>query len=94
MPPPRGTSKHRPVFHALVLTVGFIVGGTLQEVARLFLPAGPAKEFLTAGVTPYLDPHKIDLRLISLTVGPVAIDVSLISLLGILIVYLIARSLF
>jgi hypothetical protein len=94
MPPPRGSSKHRPGFHALVLTIGFIVGGTLQEVARLFLPAGAAKEFLTAGVTPYLGPLKIDLILISLTLGPVAIDVSLLSLLGVLIAYLIARSLF
>jgi hypothetical protein len=94
MGPPRGSSKHRPGFHALVLTIGFIVGGTLQEVARLFLPAGAAKEFLTAGVTPYIGPAKLDLILISLTVGPVAIDVSLLSLLGVLIAYLIARSLF
>jgi hypothetical protein len=91
---PRGSSKHRPGFHALVLTIGFIVGGTLQAIARAFLPAGPAKEFLTAGVTPYLGPLKIDLILISLTLGPVAIDVSLLSLLGVMIAYLIARSLF
>ena len=94
MPPPRGSSKHRPGFHALVLTIGFIVGGTLQEVARLFLPAGPAKEFLTAGVTPSIGPLPLDLILINLTLGPVAIDVSLLSLLGVLIAYLIARSLF
>jgi hypothetical protein len=91
---PRGSARHRPGFHALVLTIGFIVGGTLQAIARQFLPAGPAKAFLTAGVTPYLGPLKIDLILISLTLGPVAIDVSLLSLLGVLIAYLIARSLF
>ena len=55
---------------------------------------GSAKEFLTAGVTPYLGPLKIDFILINLTLGPVAIDVSLLSLLGVLIAYLIARSLF
>jgi hypothetical protein len=91
---PRGSSKHRPGFHALVLTIGFIVGGTLQAVARLFLPAGPAKELLTAGVTPYIGPLPIDLILLKFTLGPVAIDVSLLSLLGVLIAYLIARSLF
>lgn len=91
---PRGSSKHRPGFHALVLTIGFIVGGTLQAIARGFLPAGPAKEFLTAGVTPSIGPMKLDLILISLSVGPVAVDVSLLSLLGVLIAYLIARSLF
>jgi hypothetical protein len=94
MPPQRGSAKHRPGFHALVLVIGFIVGGTLQNVARHFLPAGPAKEFLTAGVTPSIGPMRLDLILISFSVGPVAIDVSLLSLLGVLIAYLIARSLF
>jgi hypothetical protein len=77
-----------------VLTIGFVVGGAMQAIARMFLPAGPAKEFLTAGVTPTIGPLKLDLILISLSVGPVAIDVSLLSLLGVLIAYLIARSLF
>lgn len=94
MPPQRGSAKHRPGFHALVLVVGFIVGGTMQEVARRFLPAGAAKEFLTAGVTPSIGPLPIDLILISFSIGPVAVDVSLLSLLGVLIAYLIARSLF
>jgi hypothetical protein len=91
---PRGSSKHRPGFHALILVIGFIVGGTIQAVARQWLPAGPAKELLTGGVTPYIGPMELDLILIKLTVGPVAIDVSLLSLLGVLIAYLIARSLF
>ena len=91
---PRGSSKHRPGFHALVLTIGFIVGGFIQAIARRWLPAGPAKELLTGGVTPYWGPLTIDLILFKLTVGPLAIDVSLLSLLGVLIAYLIARSLF
>jgi hypothetical protein len=49
---PRGSSKHRPGFHALVLAIGFVVGGAVQAIARTFLPAGPAKVILTAGVTP------------------------------------------
>ncbi len=90
----RGTSRHRWGFHALVLTIGFIVGGALQSVARQFLPPGPAKEFLTAGLTGYMPPVPINLILLSFTLGPVAIDVSLLSLLGVIIAYLIARSLF
>jgi hypothetical protein len=93
-PGPRGSSKHRPGFHALALTVGFIAGGIVREVARLFLPAGAAKEFLTAGVTPSIGPLSVDLIVISFSVGPVAIDVSLLNLVGVLIAYLIARSLF
>ncbi|MDB4876262.1 MAG: putative rane protein [Gemmatimonadetes bacterium] len=91
---PRGSSKHRPGFHALVLGLGFIVGGAMQQAARILFPAGAAKQFLTAGVTPTLGPLNIDLVLIKFSLGPVALDVSLLSLVGVLVAYLIARSLF
>ncbi|HEX5178886.1 MAG TPA: DUF4321 domain-containing protein [Gemmatimonadaceae bacterium] len=90
----QGSSKHRPGFHALVLSIGFIVGGLLTQVARRFLPAGAVKEFLTSGVTPSWGPLPIDLVIVKFAVGPIALDVSLLSLLGVLIAYLIARSLF
>ncbi len=90
----RGPSKHRPVFHLLVLASGFVAGGVLTEVARRFLPAGAVKEFLTTGVTPAIGPIPIDLIILKFAVGPVALDVSLLSLLGVLIAYLLARSLF
>jgi hypothetical protein len=90
---PRGSSKHRPGFHALVLTIGFIVGGLLTSVARQFLPAGAAKAFLTSGVTPSFGPHMFDLIIVKFQIG-FAFDVSLLSLLGVLVAYLIARSLF
>lgn len=91
---PRGSSKHRPGFHALVLTIGFVVGGTLQVIARLLLPEGRAKEFLTSGVSPSIGPLPIDLILFKFTLGALVIDVSLLSLAGVIIAYLIARSLF
>ncbi len=90
----RGPSRHRPVFHVLVLASGFVAGGLLTQVARRFLPAGAVKEFLTTGVTPAIGPLPIDLVILKFAVGPVALDVSLLSLLGVLIAYLIARSLF
>jgi hypothetical protein len=90
----RGPSKHRPVFHLLVLASGFVVGGLLTQVARRFLPAGAVKEFLTTGVTPAVGPLPVDLIILNFAVGPIALDVSLLSLLGVLIAYLIARSLF
>jgi hypothetical protein len=90
---PRGSSKHRPVFHAVTLAIGFIVGGALTQVARKFLPTGAVKEFFTTGVQPAFGPAPIDLVIIKVTLG-VALDVSLLSLLGVLIAYLIARSLF
>jgi hypothetical protein len=94
MPPQRGSSKHRPGFHAIVLAIGFIVGGLMTQVARHFLPAGAVKEFLTSGVTPQLGALSIDLIIVKFAIGPVALDVSLLSFLGVLVAYLIARSLF
>lgn len=90
----RGQSRHRPAFHAIVLASGFIAGGLLTQVARLFLPAGGVKEFLTTGVTPSIGPLQLDLIILKFALGPVALDVSLLSLLGVLLAYLIARSLF
>ena len=78
----------------MVLAIGFVVGGALTQIARRFLPAGAVKEFLTTGVTPSLGPLQIDLVIIKFALGPVALDVSLLSLLGVLVAYLIARSLF
>jgi hypothetical protein len=90
----RGSAKHRPGFHVLVLAVGFIVGGFLTQFARRFLPPGAVKEFLTTGVTPSLGPLQIDLIIVRFALGPIALDVSLLSLVGVVIAYLIARSMF
>ncbi len=91
---PKGSSKHRPVFHVIVLSIGFIVGGFMTQLARLWLAPGAVKEFFTTGVTPSIGPLPIDLIILKFAVGPIALDVSLLSLVGVLIAYLIARSLF
>jgi hypothetical protein len=77
-----------------VLAIGFIIGGFMTMFARRFLPPGAVKEFLTTAVTPSFGPMTIDLVIIKFAAGPVALDVSLLSLVGVLIAYLIARSLF
>jgi len=92
--PPTGSAKHRPVFHGLVLSAGFVVGGVMTQVARRFLPSGAVKEFLTTGLQPSVGPVTIDLLILKFSLGPVVLDVSLLSLVGVLVAYLIARSLF
>jgi hypothetical protein len=92
--PPTSSAKHRPRFHVIVLSIGFIVGGVMTEVARKFLPPGAVKEFLTTGLSPSFSALEIDLLIVKFAVGPVALDVSLLSLVGVLVAYLIARSLF
>lgn len=91
---PKGSSKHRPGFHLMVLSVGFVAGGLLTAAARQWLPAGAVKEFLTTGVTPSIGPLTLDLVILKFGLGPIALDVSLLSLVGVLAAYLIARSLF
>lgn len=89
-----GPSKHRPVFHLVVLASGFVAGGLLAQLGRRFLPSGAVKEFLTTGVQPSFGPLPIDLIILKFALGPIALDVSLLSLVGVLVAYLIARSLF
>ena len=90
----QGSSRHRPGFHMAALTIGFIVGGFMTHFCRKFLPGGAVKEFLTTAVTPSFGPVSIDLVILKFALGPVALDVSLLSLAGVLVAYLIARSLF
>jgi Domain of unknown function (DUF4321) len=88
------SSTRRPLFHLVVLAIGFIVGGFMTQFSRRFLPVGAVKEFLTTGVTPSVGPLHVDLVILKFALGPLALDVSLLSLVGVLIAYLIARSLF
>ena len=92
----RGTTQHRPLFHVIVLAVGFVVGGLFQNASRAFLPPGAVKQFFTGVgvVVPSVGPLTIDLVILKLTLGPLALDVSLIAVLGVLLAYIIARSLF
>lgn len=90
----RGSNKHRPGFLIFILTLGFIVGGFLTHVCRKFLPAGAVKELLTTSVTPSFGPVSVDLIIIKFALGPVALDVSLLGVAGVLVAYFIARSLF
>jgi hypothetical protein len=77
-----------------VLSIGFVVGGFMTMLARKFLPVGAVKEFLTSGLQPSVGPLQVDLIILKFALGPVALDVTVLSLVGVLIAYLIARSLF
>jgi hypothetical protein len=76
-----------------VLTTGFLVGGFLTALLRRFLPESPTKEFFTYAVRPSFD-LSVDLLVVHFTVGPMGLDVSLLSLVGVVLAYLVARSLF
>jgi hypothetical protein len=82
------------MFYVGVLAAGFVMGGFLSALLRRFLPAGPAKEFFTWTVTPSIGPLHLDLVILQLTLGPIGLQVSLLALVGIILAFLVARSLF
>jgi len=84
----------RPGFYLGLLSAGFVLGGFLHALLRRFLPAGAPKEVLTFAVTPTVGPFSLDLLVLSFTIGPVAITVSVMAVVGVVLAYLLARSLF
>jgi len=84
----------RPLFYVGVLATGFVFGGLLHELLLHLLPEGPAKEIFTLSGTATLGPLHLDLLVVSITLGPIGIDASVMAALGVVIAYFIARSLF
>ncbi len=84
----------RPLFYISVLALGFVLGGFLSALLERFLPEGPAKEFFTWTVAPSIGPVHLDLLVLSLVLGPLTLEVSLLGLVGVVLAYLLARSLF
>jgi hypothetical protein len=88
------SGPHRPRFYLGVLIVGFIVGGAMTSLFRQTLPDSAARTFLTSTWTPTFGPVSADLLVVDFTLGPIGLHVSILSLVGVLVAYLIARSLF
>ncbi len=84
----------RASFYVSVLAIGFVVGGFLSALMDRFLPQGPAKEFFTWTVSPSIGPFHINLLVVNMTLGPIGLQVSLLALVGVILAYLLARSLF
>lgn len=88
------SGPRRPGFYLGVLTAGFLAGGFLTALLRHFLPDSVAKQVFTYTVAPSIGPVSIDLLVVNLTLGPLGLHVSILSLLGVVLAYLVARSLF
>ncbi|MEK6688028.1 MAG: DUF4321 domain-containing protein [Gemmatimonadota bacterium] len=84
----------RPLYHLGILTMGFLLGGFMTALLRRFLPESPTKDFFTFAVQPSFGPAQIDLLVVNFTLGPVGLDVSLLSVVGVVLAYLVARTLF
>lgn len=87
-------SPKRPGFYLGVLALGFVLGGFLAALLERFLPESAARSFFTFAVSPELGPVSVNLLVVSFTLGPLGLHVTLLSLLGVAIAYYAARSLF
>jgi hypothetical protein len=84
----------RPRFYVGVLLTGFLLGGFLNAFLRHVLPESPTKAFFTYAVQGEFGPVPINLLVVHFTLGPVGVDISLLSVVGVALAYLVARSLF
>ncbi len=88
------TGPHRPGFYIGVLIAGFVAGGGLSGLLRQSLPESAARTFFTNTWTANFGPVSADLLVVSFTLGPIGLHLSILSLIGVVVAYLIARSLF
>lgn len=88
------TGPKRPRFYLAVLVAGFVIGGFFSALLRHFLPDSPARTFFTYSVTPSIGPVSLNLLVVSFTLGPLGLNVSILSLIGVALAYYLARSLF
>lgn len=84
----------RARFYLSVLTVGFLVGALVTKLLERFLPESATRSFFTFAVRPTFGPVSLDLLVVSFTLGPVALNVSILSVVGVVAAYYAARSLF
>jgi hypothetical protein len=76
----------------VVVLIGLVLGALLSELAVRFLPDSTARTFFTTSVSAALGPLVIDLVAVGFTVGPLVIRLDFLSVIGVLIVALAART--
>ena len=74
------------------LVLGLFLGGLFTKLSDIFLPESAARVFLTMSVKATVGPLSVDLVAVALTLGPLAFELNVLTLVGIGIVAFIARS--
>ncbi|HSG06802.1 MAG TPA: hypothetical protein VLA36_00490 [Longimicrobiales bacterium] len=86
-------TRHRGIVRlAWVLVMGLFLGGLLTKLSEMFLPDSAARDFLTTSVAADIGPASIDLVAVALSLGPLTVTLNVLTLVGVGIVALIARS--
>lgn len=74
------------------LILGLFLGGLFTMLAETFLPESAARDFLTTSVYSSVGPISLDLVAVAVTLGPLVIQLNVLTLVGIGIVAFVARS--
>lgn len=74
------------------LVVGIFLGGLFTLLAELFLPDSAAREFLITSVAASVGPLHVDLVAVAVTLGPLTLTLNVLTLVGVGLVALVARS--
>lgn len=74
------------------LILGLFLGGLFTKLSDTFLPESAARDFLTTSVKASLGPFSLDLVAVALTLGPLVVELNVLTLVGVGIVAFIARS--
>ncbi|MEN8373846.1 MAG: hypothetical protein ABFS34_00190 [Gemmatimonadota bacterium] len=75
-----------------VIVAGLVVGALLTRVVVLFMPESATRTLLTTSASASLGPLGVDVGAIALVLGPLTLNVNLLSLVGVLGAALVARS--
>jgi len=88
-----GDTRRRNVLRLIwTLVLGLFLGGLFTKLSELFLPDSAARDFLTTSVDASVGPLSIDLVAVAFTIGPLAVTLNVLTLVGVGIVAFVARS--
>lgn len=74
------------------VVVGLFLGALLTKLAVLFMPESATRQFLTTAASASIGPLGIDLIAVAMVIGPLTISINVLTIVGILLVYLVIRS--
>ena len=86
------TRRRTAVRFGWTLLLGFFLGGLFTEFAVTFLPDSAARTFLTTSVAMSFGPLAMDVVALAITLGPLVINLNVLTLVGVFLVAMIART--
>ena len=86
------TRRRTVIRLAWTLVLGLFLGGLLTMLSVRFLPDSATRDFLVTSVDASVGPLSVDLVAVAFTLGPLTVALNVLTVVGISIVALIARS--